>query len=95
MAQVSTACRQGYVPALHKPGCGNCWAHVPDQHAHYQGLQMCSLGGFAVAVDGWCPNWVPEAKWIDAHPDAASRLGLSGALNSNPPQGATHEGLTR
>lgn len=94
MVEVTTACNRGYLPAMHKPGCGNCWAHMQAPNANYSGLQMCTLGGFAVAADGWCPGWLPEPAWIDSHPEAAARLGLSGALNSTPLKRATQEGLT-
>lgn len=74
---MTTAEKHGYLPAAHKPACGNCWAITEDKAATCPGLARCSTGGFAVATDGWCVAWLPNAAWIDAHPHVASQLGLS------------------
>lgn len=61
---------QGYLTLAHRPSCANCWARKTED-------RTCSLGEFDTDWAGWCPQWIPVARWIEDHPEAAKGMGLS------------------
>jgi hypothetical protein len=78
MSERTQAKAQGYLSCAERPQCSNCWASSAQPTVKYGliGMRQCTYGGFAVSPTGWCAIWVPTAEWIDANPDAATKLGL-------------------
>ena len=71
------ASAQGYLHHGERPQCGNCWAHsVVRKLDCLVGLGHCTYGDFAISEKGWCAIWVPTARWLEAHPHAAAKLGM-------------------